>query len=197
MNTGPESLLNEEQRGYADAVARSMCATFAIRREDVRLVIEATPRHGTRVIAIDGSPNGQHAGVYDAILKRRLTEDGFFTIQVEGEVVDVFPASTEAAYHAMMEDARTRDGPLPDSLALSQQNDELWTATMLMGEPLTPDGLIPIVSVSEGPVNKAGFRTDRGGRSIRVRPAVVIAQIDRPPSLTTIRGYRQQLRSIP
>ena len=180
MNSAPESLLSEEQRVYAAAVVRSMSEAFAIRSDDIRLVLEKTPEHGSRVVAIDGSPNGQHAGVYDAIIARRLIDPSLFTIEIEGEVLDVFAASTEAAYRAMIDDARTRDVALPDSLALSQQNDELWTATMLMGEPLTPDGLVQIVSVSEGPVNKVGFRTDRGGRSIRVRPAVVIAHLDAP-----------------
>jgi hypothetical protein len=179
----PKSLLSQAQQAYAEAVVRSMSEAFAIRGEDVRLVVEEMPGCDRRVVAIDGSPNGQRAGVYDAIIERRRREPRYFTIEVEGELVDVFPASTEAAYRAMIDDARGRDAPLPDSLALSQQNDELWTATMLMGEPLTSDGLVQLLSVSGGTVNKVGFHTDRGGRSIRVRPAVLIAHLSaRAPS---------------
>ena len=165
-----------------------MAESFAISRDDVRLVVVHDSAAGrSRIVAIDASPNGHHAGVYDRIMAERRDDPSFLTIEVDGETVDVLPASTEDAYRAMIEDARHRGRLLPDSLALSQQNDELWTATMLMGEPLMEDGLVPLLSVSGSTVNKVGFHRNRGGRSIRVRPAVVVAEIEKNRHRSTAR----------
>ena len=176
-NDGPEPALSTDQREYADEVRRALARTFGIPSDEVRLVVEETAGGARRVVAIDASPNGQYAGTFDAIAQRRRSDPTFFTVAVRGEIIDVLSASTEAAYRAMSADVRRSGFTAPDSLALSQENHELWTATMLVGEPLTADGLIQIASVSGGVVNKVGFRTDRGGRSIRVRPAVLIAEL--------------------
>jgi hypothetical protein len=171
------ALLSPEQYGYATEVAAAMAETLDIDRADIRLVVDEAPERGRRVVAIDGSPNGKHLGNYNRVVEQRSADESWYTIVVGGERVDTLGNTTEAAYRAMSADAASRGVPMPDSVALSHQNSEPWTATMLTGEPLTEDGKIVLASYSSGKVDTVGFRLDRGGRTIRVRPAVVVAEV--------------------
>ena len=173
-----ESLLTQSQRRRAEHAVAGMANAFAIQTGDVRLVLDELTGPSARVVAIDGSPNGQYAGQYRSIMAERRADPRFFTLEIGDELVDLFEASTEGAYRAMIADARARGITLPDSLALSQMSDDLWTSTLLMGEPLTGDGHVWVTSVCGDSVTKSTFRTDRGGRSFRVRPAVLIAEVE-------------------
>jgi hypothetical protein len=171
------SFLSPGQRAYAEGVVTAMVQELGIERRSIRLVLEDGSDRGRRVIAIDASPNGQHVGNYSAIIERRQANPDWYMIRVDGELVDALAGTTEAAYRAMVSDAWSRDVVAPDSLALSQQNDKPWTATMLTGEGPTGDGLVPVASVQNDTVSTFGFKPHRGGRSIRVRAAIVVGHI--------------------
>jgi hypothetical protein len=174
-----ESLLSDEQRVYAEAAIASMSETLGIDRQDIHCVLEETPEGDKRVIVIDASPNGQHIGLYKRILEERNANPSWYTIEVAGKQVDPLQGCTKEAYRAMVEDARARGELLPDSLALNQQNGHVWTATMMTGDPLPSEDKIWIGSSSGGSkVNFVEHPINRGGRSFRVRPAVVVGQLE-------------------
>lgn len=163
----------------ADTIIAAMTESLELDGSEVRLVIEEPSVDGRRITAIDASPMGQRIGTYAAIYERRATEPDWYMVEVDGQLVDPLAGCTRAAYNAMIADARSRGVLLPDSLALSQQSGELWTATMLTGEPLDDEGLVVIASSnSDDKINNVGFPLDRGGKSIRVRPALVVHQLD-------------------
>ncbi len=178
--TGARSLLSAEQSTYADAAIISMSESLGLNREDIRLVLEETLEGNRRVVAIDASPNGQYVGLYRDILTQRQTDPAWYTVEVNGQGVDPLAGCTRAVYSAMIADARARgERFLPDSLALNQHNGHVWTATMMTGEPLESEGKIWIGSSSSyNKVNFVGQTIDRGGKSFRVRPAVVVGQVE-------------------
>lgn len=182
MNEGPtdapsavEEGLAPEQTSWLALARASLSTAFGIPQGQLRVIDASGGVPTPWPVVIDASPNGTYAGTYDQIAEARRTDPSHLTITVAGETIDILEGSTEAAYRAMMEDARRRGGPLPDSLELSQVNGELWTATMALGDGLQDDGLVPLLSSSGGAVNKVGFHRHRGGRSIRIRPALRVA----------------------
>jgi hypothetical protein len=174
-----EQLLSADQRSYAEAVVGGMVGTLGLVREQIELVVEENPLHGERAVVIDASPNGQHIGLYKTILANREADPGWYTFEVNGERVDPLKGCTEYAYRAMIETVRARgERYLPDSLALNQHNGHVWTATMMTGDPMPEAGKIMIGSSSGGSkVNFVAHPIDRGGKSFRVRPAVVVGKI--------------------
>lgn len=173
------SLLSPEQQTRAESVIAIMAETFGIDAKNVRLVLEDTPETGKRAVAIDASPNGQYGGSWNKVTKERQKESGEFTLDVDGTQVDALAGTTDTAYRAMITDAKARGvDPLPDSYQLSEQNDQPWTYTMLTGELLTADGGVRIRRVRDGGVDGCVFLPDRGRRTRRVRPAVVVAQLE-------------------
>ncbi|WP_354699938.1 hypothetical protein DSM112329_00196 [Paraconexibacter sp. AEG42_29] len=170
----PEEALDTGQTAWLAAAREALAAAFDIPSEKLRVVHVREGATTVVPVVIDSSPNGTFSGTYDHIIAARESDPTHLTVCVAGERIDVLVASTEAAYRAMMEAAGRRGGPLPDSLELSQVNGELWTATMVLGSGLQEDGLVPLMSSSGGAVNKVGFSPSRGGRSIRVRPALRI-----------------------
>lgn len=175
-----EALLTPAQRIYAEEAVASMTETLGLNREDIRFVVDETPEAGRRVVAIDASPNGQHIGLYRHIVEQRQTDPDWYTIEVAGQRVDPLAGCTRSTYAAMITDARARGEQfLPDSLALNQYNGHVWTATMMTGEPLESPGHIWIGSSSSyNKVNFVGQDITRGGKSFRVRPAVVVGQVE-------------------
>jgi len=168
-----EEGLEPERAAWLARAREALSSAFDIPPQQLR-VVDASDGSQSLPVVIDASPNGTYAGTHDRIAERRKADPNHLTVEVDGEGLDVLEASTEAAYRAMMEDARRRGGPLPDSIELSQVNGELWTATMVLGDGLQDDGLVPLLSSSGGAVNKVGFHRDRGGKSIRIRPALRI-----------------------
>lgn len=177
---GIEDLLPPERLTYTEAVVTSMSETLGLNRDDIRFVLDNTTERGGRIVAIDASPNGQYIGIYQHILDRRQADPSWYTIQVANQRVDPLAGCTRSAYEAMIADARARGVAfLPDSLALNQHNSHVWTATMMTGEPLESPGKIWIGSSSSyNKVNFVGQAINRGGKSFRVRPAVVVGQLE-------------------
>lgn len=176
----PEELISVDQRSYAEAAIGSMVGSLGLIREQVELVIENNPEYGDRAVVIDASPNGQHVGLYESILASQEEDPDWYTIEVNGERVDPLKGCTEYTYRAMIEAARVRgEKYLPDSLALNQHNGHVWTATMMTGDPLPEPGKIMIGSSSGGSkVNFVAHPINRGGKSFRVRPAIVVGVIE-------------------
>lgn len=172
-------LLTLEQQQFACAVASSMSETLGVEATHIELLVEKSEEHGRRAVVMDASPNGQHIGLYRDILRERQENPAWYTIEVEGRQIDPLQGCTQSSYRAMIEAARARgERYLPDSLALNQHNGHVWTATMMTGDPMPEPGKIMIGSSSGGSkVNFVGHPIDRGGKSFRVRPAVVIGNI--------------------
>lgn len=175
-----EQLLSPEQRRYADATINQMVGSLGLDGSQVELVLENNPIHGNRAVAIDASPNGQFVGLYKDVLANREADPDWYTIELEGKRIDPLKGCTEYVYRAMIEAARSRgERYLPDSLALNQHNGHVWTATMMTGDPLPEPGKITIGSSSGGSkVNFVAHPINRGGRSFRVRPAIVVGEVD-------------------
>jgi hypothetical protein len=173
-------LLDPEQRQFALSVASGMSETLGVDASHIELVVEESDEHGRRVVVMDASPNGQHVGLYRDILRQRQEDPAWYMIEVGGRQIDPLKGCTQLSYRAMIEAARARgERYLPDSLALNQHNGHVWTATMMTGDPLPESGKITIGSSSGGPkVNFVAHPIDRGGKSFRVRPAVVVGAID-------------------
>jgi hypothetical protein len=172
-------LLDPEEQQFALAVASGMSKTLGVDALHLELVVEESEEHGRRAVVMDASPNGQHVGLYRDILSRRQEDPTWYTIKVDDKPIDPLEGCTQPSYRAMIEAARARgERYLPDSLALNQHNGHVWTATMMTGEPLPEPGKITIGSSSGGPkVNFVAHPIDRGGKSFRVRPAVVVGAI--------------------
>lgn len=174
-----QKLLNNDQQAYADLAIKAMSSTLGLLTNDVRVVIDSTGgiRHA---VAIDASPNGQFIGIYSKIQAERVKDPDWYTIVVAGERVDPLAFCTRSVYQAMIDTVRASgERFLPDSLALSQQNGHVWTATLMTGEPLDSEGKIWIgSSSSHAKVNFVGQDTNRGGKSFRVRPCVSIGHIN-------------------
>lgn len=175
-----ETQLSPEQQAYARNAIVSMAESLGVRQGDFRLVLIDSDESVKNVVAIDASPNGQHIGLYMDILAKRREDNNWYTIEIDGKRVDPLVGCTKASYRAMIDDARAGGEQfLPDSLALNQHNGHVWTATMLTGEPLPSEDKIWIGSSSGGTkVNFVEHPIHRGGRSFRVRPAVVVGQIE-------------------
>jgi hypothetical protein len=155
-----------------------MSETLSMDQDEIRLIAFRSAEHIRSVVAMDSSPNGQFIGLYRDILANREADPNWYTIQVNGNVIDPLKGCTRESYEAMVADLRSRgERFLPDSLALNQHNGHVWTATMMTGEQLDSEGRILIGSSSS--YNKVNFvenPINRGGKSFRVRPAVLVVQ---------------------
>jgi hypothetical protein len=177
--TGVESLLSPEDAAHATKVVDAMAEKLSIERENIRLVLVETEEHGKQVVAIDASPNGQYGGSYNQVKSERAKKKGKYNITVDGSKIDTLAGTNDAAYRAMIADTKTQGTDLlPDSSPLSQENGEPWTATMLTGEPLTAGGDVRVRCVGDGKVDGGVYRPGYGHRLLRVRPAVVVAQLE-------------------
>ena len=81
----------------------------------------------------------------------------------------------------MTADAKKRDRLLPDNhqLNASRYSSGLWIGTMLTGEPLAPFGDVQVRALDDGKVVSCVRSTYSSyNRSLCVRPAVVIAEIN-------------------
>jgi hypothetical protein len=174
-----QDTLTNEQQVYANIVMRSMSDALGLNLEEVRVVIDDSVEP-PQAVAIDASPNGQYIGLFSVIQSRRAEQPDWYTIEIAGQKIDPLASCTRGVYLAMIADARKcGERFLPDSLALNQQNGHVWTATMMTGEPLDDEGKILIGSSSSyNKVNFVGQDIHRGGKSFRVRPAVIIGKID-------------------
>lgn len=175
-----EGMLQPDQRIYAESVISAMVETLGLDRGDIRLILEDGPNNGGCIVAMDASPNGQFIGLYQDILAKRADDPDWYTILVDGNRVDPLEGCNRVSYEAMIVDARARgDEFLPDSLALNQHNGHVWTATMMTGEPLESEGHIWIGSSSSyDKVNFVGNPINRGGKSFRVRPSIIIGSVE-------------------
>ena len=167
-----ESLLSDEQLAKMTLYREKISESWGINKEDLRLVAEVTSEGTKRIVLADSSPIGQYKGSYKSIY-----EKGDNLLEVDGRKVDVLGGMTDDIYRAMIADAKKRGGLLPDSQKASRAFGDLWTWTMLTGEPLTAGGRVRIRLVVEGGVDRLVCSPEDGSRALRVRPAVVIAEI--------------------
>lgn len=179
LNQGVELPLTLEQLELAHQIVTNMSEILGVNPNDVRFVIDESDFNDRRIVAVDSSPNGHHIGLYQRILEQRQANPDWYTLLIGNQRIDPLVASTKAVYSAMIEDARARGIKfLPDSLALNQHNGNVWTATMLTGEPQSTEGKIWIGSSSGGKkVNFVEHPINRGGKSFVVRPAVIIGRL--------------------
>lgn len=111
--------------------------------------------------------------------------DHLFQVEVNGVIYDTRTGMTDPVYAAKVEDARSRGVTLPDSKQLSKETGDLWTWTMLTGENLTADGLVPLRAVYEGRVLSYVYPPENGLRLLRVCPTMEI-KAPKPESSNTV-----------
>ncbi len=163
-----KSLLTPEQRSLVDILSTTISEELGIEKDNLRLVIEETPEKTKRVVLADTSPNGLYVGSYNNFFGKEKN-----ILDVNGKKVDVFAGMTDSFYRAMVQDCKSRNLPIPDSSS-SRDSENIWTATML---PDLADGDVRIRRVSDGEVRRGVRHPDADDRDLRVRPAVVIAEL--------------------
>lgn len=170
----PYAHMTDRQQAFAELATRAMVDTLGVNEEDIATVVEPSQEGIGRFVLIDRSPNGQYHGNYNQLVAKRQDDAGFLRAEVDGVLIDGLQQTTYPIYWAMICEAQHKGIIHPDSVALSHTNDLPWTATMLTGEPLTEEGQILVASVSGGAVSHVAFKPNRGGKSMRVRPAISI-----------------------
>jgi len=178
---GIVDLLSPEYQELTELVIESMTTQLGLDTTDIQIV--AVKGDGaTKVYVVDSSPHGQHIGRYSRIVEKRKEDSSWYTFELLGAQIDPLKGMDEAVYRAMIGQLITAGSKIiPDSIELSHSSDIPWTATMLTGEGLTGEGQIPIASFSSDKVDVVDFNPDRGGVSMRVRPAVLITSITQSP----------------
>lgn len=181
------NFMSPEQKVKAARIRSAMSEQLAEHGgtfESLRVVMtesEEGNKSFTVVHTGNGIDIGDHSEAYDearsynSVMDKK--NDALFKIQVEGKSYDTRKGMTAPVYDALYQDSLnrdTRDVPLPDSKQASKEYDDVWTWTMLTGEPLTADGGVQIRYVLDGEV--CGVVGHPGGdyRSLRVRPAVEV-----------------------
>jgi hypothetical protein len=162
------------------AIAESPLKEQGVTEETLRVVkIEKDgENHFTLIHTGAGVDIGNHGKDYDKARSYKAVmsdkNDKLFQVEVDGVTYDTRKGMTDEVYIAKVEDARARGVTLPDSKPLSKETGDLWTWTMLTGEPLTADGDVQFRGVDEGQVNRYIVFPDYDRRDLRVCPAVVI-----------------------
>ena len=112
-------LLSPEQLERCESLPAAMAASLDILQRDIQIISVASD-----IFAVDASPNGQYKGRYNVILDERSRDPDWYTFMFEKQRIDPLAGMVEAVYRAMVQDAKRRKVQyLPDSVALSQQND--------------------------------------------------------------------------
>ncbi|HEY1645560.1 MAG TPA: hypothetical protein VGF75_04220, partial [Candidatus Saccharimonadales bacterium] len=178
------SAMSPEQRTKADKVRIAMAEQLedhGVTSESLRVVMTET-EEGNKVFTLLHTGNsvdiGDHGKDYDetrsynSVMAKK--NDKLFIVKIDGQTYDVRKGITASVYGALYKDLVERDATLPDSQTMAEENDDLWTWTMLTGEPLTAGGCVQLRYVGDGGVDGGVARTDGDSRTLRVRPAVVI-----------------------
>ena len=184
------ALLTQEQKEKTEMYVDAISKAFDMSKADLGLVVEEAPEGARRVVLIDTSLKGQYMGSYISI---QMNRKGW--INVGGQEVNVLAGTTDAAYRAMIKDAKKRRvnyGPLaiwPTTIRMmihdvKSRRDNYeplpnsgLSCTMLTGEPLTKDGYVQLRGVDHSRITSYTTRTDRDSSDIFVRPAMVIAEL--------------------
>jgi len=109
---------------------------------------------------------------YNSVMAKE--NNSLFFVRAGDKVYDVRNGMTDSVYYALVDDVRERSETLPDSEHLSQKTGDMWTWTMLTGEPLTYTGRVRIRRVYGAGVRGGVCYPDDEDPALRVRPAVVI-----------------------
>ncbi len=178
------SLMTPEQQETATKLRGEMAKRFEKFgvTEDTLRVVKTEAEDGEATFTLLHTGNGVDIGnpkkeydparSYDAVMSEE--NDKLFVFELDGKTYDSRKGMTDATYDAKFADAKERGVTLPDSKQLSEETGDVWTWTMLTGEPKTADGYVQLRNVYVGEVDRfiAGPDVDR--RSLRVCPAVVI-----------------------
>lgn len=173
-----------EQRLKAAELAPMMAdhfKEFGVTSDSLRVVMHESPE-GENVFTLVHTGNGIDIGdstkdfdkarSYKGVMAKK--NDELFAVPLGGKTYDARKGMTDAAYDALYEDAKADGVTLPDSKQMSEENEDLWTWTMLTGEPLTAVGDVQIRYVDDGGVRGYVYHPGYVRRGLRVRPAVVI-----------------------
>lgn len=176
--------MSPEQKTKASQVRDAMAEQLkdhGVTLDSLRVVMSESDegkKTFTLVHTGNGIDIGDHTQDYDkvrsyhGVMSRKNNK--LFNVTAVGQKYDVRKGMTDAAYDALVEDARERGEALPDSKQMSEENNDLWTWTMLTGEDLTADGNVQIRGVYDGEVGRYVYPPDDAYRNLRVRPAVEI-----------------------
>lgn len=174
-----------EQKVKASEARKVIAERFqahGVTSESLRVVQHET-EEGKKVFTLVHTGNGVDIGnptkdfdkarSYNSVMAKKNND--LFNVQVGGITYDTREGMTDAAYDALVADAKAQEGStLPDSQEAAKENNDLWTWTMLTGEPLTAAGYVQVRYVYGGGVRGSVDLPDDDYRGLRVRPAVVI-----------------------
>lgn len=176
--------MSREQRVKAaklrSAIAEGPLKEQGVTEESLRVV--KTEQDGesrfTLIHTGAGVDIGNHRKDYDGARSYNSVmsdeNDALFQVEVNGVTYDTRAGMTDEVYVAKVEDARSRNVTLPDSAQLRDETDDLWTWTMLTGEPLTAGGCVQFRHVDGGRVGRGIAGPGDDSRLLRVCPAVEI-----------------------
>lgn len=135
--------LNEEQQEKAVTLMTAMAEKFGVNFEDFSVVKSVGEDGGDCYTVVYAATTGIDIGdpekdsdskrSWESILSEEA-EDAFI-IELDGQSVDTRTGMTESVYRAFIAEAKSQGiSPLPDSPALSDQNDDNWPSTWLTGQ---------------------------------------------------------------
>lgn len=184
MSEAVRNAMTLEQRLKAAELAPMMADHFkeyGITADSLRVVMTESAE-GEKVFTLVHTGNGIDIGdsdkeydkarAYKAVMSKK--NDGLFAVPLAGKTYDARKGMTDAVYDALYEDAKADGVTLPDSKQMSEENEDVWTWTMLTGEDLTADGDVQLRYVDGGKVRRDVASPGRDRRNLRVRPAVEI-----------------------
>lgn len=177
-------LMSKEQKVKADNLRTAMAERFAeygVTADSLRVVMHKS-EEGKNVFTLIHTGNGvdigdsakdyDNARCYNSVMSKE--NDDLLTIVIDGKKYDTRKGMTDSAYDALYEDSKSQGITLPDSKQMSEITGDLWTWTMLTGEPLTADGRGQVCDVVDGVVRQSVTDPYADYRFLRVRLAVVI-----------------------
>jgi hypothetical protein len=177
--------MSPEQKVKASEVREAMAEQLkdhGVTAESLRVVMHESEK-GEKTFTLVHTGNGIDIGAankdydktrsYKSVMAKRF--DKLFNVTVGGQKYDVRKGMTATAYDALYEDACVTDGAtLPDSGQMAEENNDVWTWTMLTGEDLTAGGYVRVRGVDDGRVDGNVYHPGNDNRALRVRPAVEI-----------------------
>lgn len=176
--------MTREQKAKAanlrEAIGSGPLNQYGVTQDSLRVVMTETD--GTKKFTLVHTGNGVDIGdsnkpydearAYSAVMSSK--NDELLQVKVNGELYDTRRGMTDPVYDAKVADARARGVALPDSKELAAETRDVWTWTMLTGEPLPAGGYVQFRDVDVGRVDQRVCHPDSDDRVVRFCPAVVI-----------------------
>lgn len=170
--TDTEPILTPEQQGKANKIIEALVKKFDLDPSDVGVVFVKGENGEKQPVVAHIGLRGIRKGSWDSISEG---EAGDYSVYIDGKNIDTRPGMTFATYEAIVADAKANGRILPDSQEASEEIGEVWTETILTGEPVD-DVNASIAGVApSGSVYRDVSRRDVSWAVRCFRPVVPIA----------------------